>query len=254
MIESIPTLSRQEMKDVLEAAEATLIFAMDKVRALGSDCDPSRTAEKMTALSLQSVRAALSAESSAVSITAHATNATVKLRCALQILEGAAAGGEWAFKASKAVARALSLLYQLTREDRQVAAVNLRRKKLQKDRPKERKVASRRRRPTLHVTVGAETANFFCGLEMDIVEGGLFVNTPELLPVGSKINLFATLPDQRVLIGGAVVAFVRKRSALAPEIPSGMGLILTRLSQTARVQINEFMANNEPILLKLNRA
>jgi Tfp pilus assembly protein PilZ len=250
MTGSIPILSHQETKDILDAAESTLVYVLEKVHRLESDADPSKTVERATALSLQSVRAALSAESSAASVMAHATNATVKLRTALNLLEGATTDGEWAFKASQATARALSLLVQLTLAEDAKTAVP-RRNRSQIERQKERKIASRRHRPTLHVSVGANTANFFCDLDMDIASGGLFVSTADLLPVGSKVNLVATLPDQRVLIGGAVVAFVRERSDLAPEIPPGMGLILTGLSRIARVQINEFMVNNQPMLLRL---
>jgi Tfp pilus assembly protein PilZ len=249
MTGSISLLSREEIKDILEAAEATLVYATKEACLPGADCDPSKTVENAVTLSLQSVRAALSIESSPISVKAHATNATGKLRTALAVLQDAS-DAEKTLRTSAAVARALSLLYQLTKVE-DVKAVQLRKKKAPVDRHRDRKTASRRRRPTLHVAVDAETANFFCDLNMDIASGGLFVLTADLIPVGSKVNLVATLPDQRVIMGGAQVAFVRAKSDLAPTISSGMGLILTRLTTTARAQINEYMLNNVPMLLKL---
>ena len=149
----------------------------------------------------------------------------------------------------RGAARALSLLYPLTQTEGSLLIVP-RKSKARVSRRKSRRIASSRR-PTLHVTLGEDHhTNFFCGFEKDIAAGGLFVSTYNLIPVGRFVNLVVTLPDQRVLLGSAVVSFVRDHNDLHPEIPPGMGLILNRLTAAAREQINTYIETNEPIFFE----
>lgn len=128
---------------------------------------------------------------------------------------------------------------------------DLRTIKTKTSRRKTRTVASAKRRPTLRVTLGEDHfTNFWCGFKKDISEGGLFVATYNIFPVGKTVNLVVAMPNHRVLIGSATVAFVREHNDLVPEIPPGMGLVLNRLSGTAKKQINTFIEDNEPIFFE----
>ena len=128
---------------------------------------------------------------------------------------------------------------------------DLRTVKTKTSRRKTRRVASAKRRPTLRVTLGEDHfTNFWCGFKKDISDGGLFVATYDLFPVGKTVNLLVTMPNHRVLLGSATVTFVREYNEFVPEIPPGMGLVLNRLSSIAKEQINAFIEDNEPIFFE----
>lgn len=249
MMQHVSILSNEEIKEILDAAKETLRYAAAKTCLLKAPGDTHHALEDAVTRCILSVKSAQAEDSSPISVKAHAANASQKLRSALELLQSSGADSEPSILAARALSRALSLLYPLTQTEEELLIVP-RKSKARVSRRKARKIASGRR-PTLHVTLGEDqNTNFFCGFEKDIIAGGLFVSTYNLLPVGRAVNLMVTLPDQRVLIGSAVIAFVREYNDLHSEIPPGMGLILSRLTASAREQINAYIETNEPIFFE----
>ena len=248
-MQNVSILTNDEIQEILDAAKETLRYAAGKACLLKASGDTQHTLEDAVTRSILSVKAAQGEDSSPISTKAHALNASSKLRTCLEILQESGADGEIATQAAHALERALSLLYPLTQTDEELVIVP-RKSKERVSRRRARRIASSRR-PTLRVTLGEDHhTNFFCGFNKDINQGGLFVSTYASYPVGRVLNLMVTLPDHRVLIGSAQVAFVREYNERHPDVPPGMGLILSRLTQTARDQINTYLEDNEPIFFE----
>ena len=241
-------LSNEESLEILEAAEAALVYARNKARQVETERDPNRAVEDSVTLALQSVRAALADRESTTAVKAFATNASAKLRSVLLLLqESDADNHDLLYRTMRASARALSLLYPFTQTEGPLVLPKVKSRARVEGR-RAKRIAAGKRRPTLHITLGCDSnTNFYCGIDKDITSGGLFVSTYNLLPVGRTVNLVATLPDRRVIVGSATVAFVRDHNELHPEIPPGMGLILNRLTAAARSQINDYMDTVDPI-------
>ena len=85
--------------------------------------------------------------------------------------------------------------------------------------------------------------NFYTGLTHDISEGGLFLATHNLLPVGELVNLTFTLPDApQPFQAAAEVKWVRDTQATRDrDLPPGMGLKFLELSQQASEMIARFL-------------
>ncbi len=245
-------LDNEKTREILEAAEAALVYARNKARQVESERDPNRTIEDAVTQSLQSVRAALSDHisdrESYTAVKAHAANASVRLRSVLLSLQNADADShDLLYRTMRASARAIALLYPFVQTDGPPAIPQVKSRSRVEGR-RAKRVAAGKRRPTLHITLGHDRhTNFYCGLDKDIAAGGLFVATYNILPVGRTVNLVATLPDRRVIVGSATVSFVRDHNELSPDTPPGMGLILNRLTATARAQINTYMEAVDPI-------
>ena len=241
-------LSNKETQEILEAAEAALVYARNKARQVETERDPNRAVEEGVTLALQSVRAALTDRESSTAVKAFAANASAKLRSVLLLLqESDADNHDLLYRTMRSSARAISLLYPFTQTEGPLIIPKVKSRARVEGR-RAKRIAAGKRRPTLHITLGCDrNTNFFCGLDKDITSGGLFVATYNLLPVGRSVNLVATLPDRRVIVGSATVSFVRDHNDLHPETPPGMGLILNRLTAAARSQINEYMNAVEPI-------
>lgn len=80
----------------------------------------------------------------------------------------------------------------------------------------------------LETSVGAHAAaQFLGGRTGDLSTGGLFVATPEPLPVGTLVTVALVLPDAHRVTVDATVTWVRGPHAGT----EGMGLKITRLSE-----------------------
>ncbi len=101
---------------------------------------------------------------------------------------------------------------------------------------------------TIEVEVSLSTeSQFFAGLSGDIASGGLFVQTYELCPAGSRVTLDITLPDARIL-GTGIVCWIRPAGKGAPP---GMGIVLEHLSTADRDAIEAFCAVRPPLYHEL---
>lgn len=98
----------------------------------------------------------------------------------------------------------------------------------------------------LDVSIASET-NFFLGLTENISEGGLFVATHVLRPVGTKLELKLTLPD-----GGppfSVVGEVRwlREYSESSNVSPGMGLRFQTFDDDKLERIRAFVAKKSPL-------
>lgn len=110
--------------------------------------------------------------------------------------------------------------------------------------------AERRTSPrvAMEVTVGfMSDTNFFTGFTEDVSEGGLFVATVMLKPVGTELELRLGLPDDFEFQVRAIVRWLRDPHVDHADCPRGMGLQFIGLSEQARAVIHEFIALRQPI-------
>lgn len=113
--------------------------------------------------------------------------------------------------------------------------------------------AERRRSPRVRleteVSFESET-NFFTGFAEDISDGGLFVATYNLQPIGTEIEVSFTLPDGRLLNLSGKVRWVRDpRDFLdtSGEQQPGMGVQFEGMTEDDKAAIAEFIAARSPL-------
>ncbi len=100
---------------------------------------------------------------------------------------------------------------------------------------------------SVEVTLKSEH-NFYAGFSENISEGGLFVATDALQPVGTLIQIAFTLPKLKETFDLlAEVRWVRPASVIDPEIPAGMGLKFINLDWDAEDSIADFVRARQPI-------
>jgi uncharacterized protein (TIGR02266 family) len=122
--------------------------------------------------------------------------------------------------------------------------------------PSERRRCTRHEFKTQVTLVGSD--NFYMGLSENISEGGLFVATHALVPVGTRISLSFTLPGSGSPINvHGEVRWVRSPGATASEdavfsgedasLPSGMGIRFCELHPEDAKRIAKFLLKREPV-------
>ena len=111
----------------------------------------------------------------------------------------------------------------------------------------------------LAITMRGEN-NFYTGLSEDISEGGVFIATLHMLPIGTPVVLSFTLPgsDESLSVLGSV-QWVRGPDATAPaanvfgggrEIPGimpGIGVRFRGIDAETRQTIRDFMQRRRPV-------
>lgn len=109
----------------------------------------------------------------------------------------------------------------------------------------------RRTAPRIPLDVGVgfrSESNFYLGFAEDISEGGLFVATFNLQPIGTDIELTFALPDGTEFTVHAVVRWLRDpHDNHHDECRPGMGVQFTDLSHEVREAIHAFIALREPM-------
>ena len=90
-------------------------------------------------------------------------------------------------------------------------------------------------------------ANFYTGFTEDISEGGLFLTTYDLHPLGTEIEIEFTLPTGQIVRTLGVVRWIRDPHDEAPDAPPGMGLQFRDLLPEDRTAIHEFIEARAPI-------
>jgi len=104
------------------------------------------------------------------------------------------------------------------------------------------------RRMPLDVDIGFESeGNFSVGFSEDISEGGLFVATYDLLPVGTRLRVNFTLPDGHVVSVSCEVRWVREYNARTPERMPGMGVQFLELRDEDRAAVERFVRRRAPL-------
>ena len=109
----------------------------------------------------------------------------------------------------------------------------------------ERRVATRHRIQT-RVDFSSED-NFFVGFSGDISEGGVYVQTVDVLPLGSELSLDIELPSGDVLSCQGTVRWVRRPDEALDDsaVESGMGIQFTAVQDA--VLLADFIDRREPL-------
>ena len=103
-------------------------------------------------------------------------------------------------------------------------------------------------RAELDVGVGFYSdTNFYTGFTEDVSEGGLFVATHVLEPIGTVLKLTFTLPGGPQIIAVGVVRWVRDPRNHDADTAPGMGVQFKALQQEHLHLIREFVALREPL-------
>lgn len=113
-------------------------------------------------------------------------------------------------------------------------------------------VDPRERRASPRINLESEVTfsghdNFYTGFAEDISEGGLFLNTYDIKPMGTEVDLHFSLPDGTEVQARAVVRWVRETRDPDSDVPPGMGLQFVELGQESKVAIEAFLRQREPL-------
>ena len=102
---------------------------------------------------------------------------------------------------------------------------------------------------SFQLDVGMESDhNFYTGLTNNISEGGLFIATQQLLDIGTKISFPLALPGmlETEKVDG-IVRWVRREDLPEQNIPCGIGVQFTRISEKLQTRINHYIQQRESI-------
>jgi len=99
------------------------------------------------------------------------------------------------------------------------------------------------RRLELNVGVGFRGgSSFYTGYTADISEGGLFVASHMLQPIGSELALTFALPTGPEISVRGIVRWQREPKVATADMPPGMGVQLQGLSPDDQARIRELVA------------
>ena len=93
-------------------------------------------------------------------------------------------------------------------------------------------------------------ACFYAGLSADISEGGVFVSTHVLLPLGTELTLTFALPEGHEVTTAGVVRWLSDPQAQQDAGTPGMGIQFRALRSTDLSVIREFVLRREPIFIE----
>ena len=96
------------------------------------------------------------------------------------------------------------------------------------------------------ITLGSDS-NFFTGFTNDLSEGGVFVATVNLLPIGTQIDLAFNLPGGPKIEGKGEVRWLREFDEKTPDAFPGMGIRFLDVPATSVGAIHAFTAQREPL-------
>lgn len=104
------------------------------------------------------------------------------------------------------------------------------------------------RRVDVDVDVTFESeSNFYQGFAEDMSDGGLFIATYELRPIGSKMDVELTLPNGHIIRARAEVRWLRDLREECADVSPGMGLAFVDLFPEDVQAIREFIASRSPL-------
>jgi uncharacterized protein (TIGR02266 family) len=90
-------------------------------------------------------------------------------------------------------------------------------------------------------------SNFFSGFSTNISDGGVFIATVNVLPLGTHIDLSFTLPSGSQVQTKGVVRWVREVNDKIPDAFPGIGVQFEELPEEAHDAIHGFVAEREPM-------
>ena len=90
-------------------------------------------------------------------------------------------------------------------------------------------------------------SNVFTGFSTNLSEGGVFVATVNLLPVGTPVDLTFSLPgNTRIAVKGEV-RWTREIDDRTPDVFPGVGVRFVELGVDAAQALHRFVASREPL-------
>lgn len=105
--------------------------------------------------------------------------------------------------------------------------------------------ASRRRHERLPIEIEVNLTsdhNFYTAFTQNVSEGGLFVATNEILPIGTVLEFSFTLaPDPSPIAVRGRVRWTREETDFTSDVPPGMGIEFIDLAPDVQRRINEFI-------------
>ncbi|MCA9514557.1 MAG: TIGR02266 family protein [Myxococcales bacterium] len=110
-------------------------------------------------------------------------------------------------------------------------------------------IAPRREQPRVRMDAEIDlhsASNFFAGFSENISDGGLFIATERVVPVGADVDLAFRLPNGIEIRGRGVVRWLR-RAGDDESQPAGVGVQFVNLSGTAAEAIERFIQSRDPI-------
>lgn len=114
----------------------------------------------------------------------------------------------------------------------------------------EPRTVERRAAPRVDLNVGIgfrSDSNFYTGFTSDLSEGGLFVATHMLQPIGSELTLTFALPTGSEISVRGTVRWLRDTHDYSAATPPGMGIQFHALRVEDLERIREFVALREPL-------
>lgn len=204
--------------------------------------NPPPALEKATAFIAKSVGALFSVQSSspeAPEHTAGVRHAMQHVASALEAMQDVQLKSREADNATAELARTLSVLYPISKvqERQQKGEAEPRPSQPLPDDPRRKSL-----RLTIETDVGFQTeSNFYTGLTQDISEGGLFLATYELQPIGTKMAVSFSLPDGHFVSCVGVVRWIREYNEMTPDIHPGIGLQFTELQAEDKQAVEGFL-------------
>lgn len=156
-------------------------------------------------------------------------------------------------QAVEALSRCQALLYPIARAHDASKAKAPPEPRERKQRNSDAPAAERRRSPRvdLETDVTFESAsNFFTGFMEDISEGGLFVATYNLQPLGTKMDLRFTLPNGQVVQVEGEVRWLRDPRDENLDAPPGMGIMFGEIAPEDREAIQAFIEARSPLFFE----
>jgi uncharacterized protein (TIGR02266 family) len=90
--------------------------------------------------------------------------------------------------------------------------------------------------------------NFYMGLTENLSEGGLFIATYDVLPLGTQLDLTLSLPGHGPLKLRCQVRWVRIYSEFTKDLAPGLGVGFLDLDEKPRSVIRSFLSQRDPIL------
>jgi uncharacterized protein (TIGR02266 family) len=108
------------------------------------------------------------------------------------------------------------------------------------------------RRGTVRVALKTQVdlssdSNLFTGFGTNISEGGLFVATLSVVPVGTPVDLLFSLPGGTRLSVQGEVRWIREVNDRTPDVFPGVGVRFVELPTEAAEALHRFVQSREPL-------
>lgn len=93
----------------------------------------------------------------------------------------------------------------------------------------------------------ASDSNFYAGFAEDLSDGGLFIATYNLQPIGTRIEISFTLPNGHIVNAVGQVRWVRDTRDDSDDAPPGMGVQFEALAPEDKRGIVAFLCRRDPM-------